>query len=399
MLALIITKIIDRIIGILIKINRSIPLSSESPSIINYRKKKTNTIITHVSAFTYGNAGDTILPIALRDTWHAVKEEINWNTQHVYPVVDEEIVKRINKSKGLIIGGGGLFLRDTNKNDISGWQWPCSTNMLEKINVPIILFAIGYNRFRGQEDFDSIFYENIKALAKKAEYIGLRNNGSINAIKNYLPEELHYKLRFQPCMTTFLAKLYPQLCNYKKKEGFIAINTAFDRPYHRFGSEIGNILSSLARVAKHLSAEHSIKFYSHMPTDEAFLPFLRAFDVPFELVKLDNTHPTEILRQYAKPNLVIGMRGHAQMIPFGCCTPIVSIVSHNKMQWFLDDIQKPHWGVDVLSKNFEEELLNRATTSLNNTKEEIEYIDLKQKELYSISQENVQIGLQALKIC
>lgn len=359
---------------------------------------KTNQQITHLSAFTYGNAGDTILPLALQDTWNFEQKSIKWKNQHVYPTVDNKMVDNFNKSKGIIIGGGGLFLKDTNKNNISGWQWPCSIEMIKKIKTPIILFAVGYNRFRGQEEFEPYFKENIVELTKKSVYIGLRNHGSINAVKNYLPKEMHSKLRFQPCMTTFLSKLYPDLCNYSEKENFVAINTAFDRSELRFGDKLGETLTNLAKAIKTISAKYPIKFYSHMPSDDAFIPFLKAFKIKYEIIKLNSKHPAEIIKEYAKPKLVIGMRGHAQMVPFGCKTPIVSIVSHNKLQWFLDDIDKPNWGVDVNSNNFQKELEERAFSSLNNTFEEIKFIEKKQNELFEISLKNVNDGLEAFNI-
>lgn len=45
------------------------------------------------------------------------------------------------------------------------------------------MFAVGYNRFRGQEDFDQFFKEHINLFVEKAEFIGLRNHGSIESIK------------------------------------------------------------------------------------------------------------------------------------------------------------------------------------------------------------------------
>lgn len=370
----------------------------EFPQIINKKKKASSNKIVHVSAFNYGNAGDVLLPLALQDTWEHLGYSIDWINQPVYPKVDNVLINKINKTKGIVIGGGGLFLKDTNENQESGWQWPCSSEMLKRIKVPIILYAVGYNRFRGQEEFEPYFKDNITDFAEKALYIGLRNIGSIEAIKNYIPVRLHHKLRFQPCMTTFISQLYAKEFDFDTKEDFVAFNAAFDRSHLRFGENIGKILSDTALVLKDLSAILPIKFYSHMSSDESIIPFLQSYGVKYELVRLHNKHPRKIVEAYAKPKLVIGMRGHAQMIPFGCKTPIVSIVSHNKMQWFLDDIGKPEWGVDVLSSTYKDDLKIIALEALSSTDERVIYITQKQKELYDISLQNVKKGIEVMKL-
>ncbi|RRQ45837.1 polysaccharide pyruvyl transferase family protein [Chryseobacterium sp. SC28] len=370
----------------------------ELPQILQYLPATQKNDIFHVSAFNYGNAGDVLLPIALHDLWNKDLKTIKWIDQNVYPTVTQEIVDKINHTKGLIIGGGGLFLKDTNANKISGWQWPCSIEMLDRIEVPLVFYAVGYNRFRGQEEFDDFFKDNLQAFAEKSVYMGLRNTGSIEALKNYLPANLHHKLRFQPCMTTFLSEIYPDITNYHEKRDFVAVNAAFDRSHLRFGENIGNILNATAKAVKRISKDMPIKFYSHMPSDDAFLPFLQSYGVKYEVVKLNNVHPTKIIEEYAKPKLVVGMRGHAQMIPFGCKTPIVSIVSHNKMQWFLDDIGQPNWGADVLSESYQNDLEKRMIISLENTENEMDYISKKQKQLFEISQSNVNEGLQKMNI-
>jgi hypothetical protein len=35
------------------------------------------------------------------------------------------------------------------------------------------------------------------------------------------------------------------------------------------------------------------------------------------------------------------------MIPFGLGTPVLSLVSHPKLRFFLEDIARPEWGFDV----------------------------------------------------
>ena len=373
---------------------------NDIPQIINHPENKPKHELFHVSAFNYGNAGDTLLPVVLQDTWKLQDNQFSWVNQSVYPKVDLELVKKINKAKGLVIGGGGLFLRDTNANDLSGWQWPCSIEMLNKINVPIVMYAVGYNRFRGQEEFEPYFKENITAFAEKAEYLGIRNTGSIEALKNYIPKNLHHKLRFQPCMTTFISELYPNITDYNEKQDFVAVNAAFDRSHLRYGEKIGDILAATAKVLKEVSKQLPIKFYIHSenPPDHAILPFLQSFGVKYEVVKFNHMHPEKVIQEYAKPKLVIGMRGHAQMIPFGCKTPIRSIVTHNKLQYFLDDLGKPEWGADVLSKTYEQDLRTTVFNALENTQEEIAFISKKQKELYGVATENVKDALKAMDL-
>ena len=50
---------------------------------------------------------------------------------------------------------------------------------------------------------------------------------------------------------------------------------------------------------------------------------------------------------YAGVDLAVGVRGHAQMIPFGLGVPIISLIAHDKLAWFLEDIGHADWGVDI----------------------------------------------------
>lgn len=344
---------------------------------------------THVAAFLLSNAGDVLLPVTLQDIFKYKKKRINWNNIHAHWEVTDKTVDKINQTKGLIIGGGGLFLKDTNPNNLSGWQWSCSIENLKKIKVPIVVFAVGYNRFPGQEDFDPIFKEHISLLAKKSEYIGLRNSGSIDAIRSYMPKELHSKIRFQPCMTTVISKLYPGICNYEKKKNIIALNCAFDRAKHRFGKQEDKILLDIANACKELSKDYEIVYFAHTSKDLEMITVLEKTELKFKIVNFVNLKPKDIIKAYSKVSLVIGMRGHSQMIPFGCLTPILSLVSHDKLQWFLDDINQPDWGVDVKENNLKDIIVEKSKYLLNNQNEIISIIKREQERLWAISLKNV----------
>ena len=342
--------------------------------------------IAHVSAYNYGNMGDTYLPVILKNLINNSIPVQKWYDIFVQDKVTPSIVRKINKCDLMIIGGGGLFLSDTHPNNVSGWQWNCDITMLKEIKTPIVMFAVGYNRFRGQEDFKPIFTEHLNRFVEQADFVGLRNHGSIERVKGYLKDNrLLDKVEFQPCMTTLTSLIYSSLLDYSHKENVIALNCAFDRSERR---QLGNdLLLKLASVAKELSKIAKIKIFAHMKTDLQICPYLDSVGLDYETIIFNDVR--QMLGEYSKASLVIGMRGHAQMIPFGCNTPILSIISHDKMKWFLNDIHHPEWGVDVLDPNFEKKKIKKAKYIYENKDQIIEEIKTKKKSLYNVTSNNL----------
>lgn len=84
------------------------------------------------------------------------------------------------------------------------------------------------------------------------------------------------------------------------------------------------------------------------------------------------------------------MRGHAQMIPFGCWTPTVSIISHDKLKWFLEDIGHEKWGVDVQEEQFEQKLLYRCEEMLARPDEIRGQIKQAQEKLWKVTCDNLE---------
>ena len=78
------------------------------------------------------------------------------------------------------------------------------------------------------------------------------------------------------------------------------------------------------------------------------------------------------------------------MIPFGCKTPILSIISHDKLAWFLEDINHPEWGVDVMDNDFESKLYSCAINMLNTKKTVYQQMSLAQDNLWTITNNNLQ---------
>lgn len=349
-------------------------------------------VLSHVGYFTNWNAGDTLLAPVLRDLIYKEIGPLGWQSVHAHPEVTPETLEKINRTSGVIIGGGGLFLRDTNPNGNSGWQWNCSIDMLRAINVPMAVFAVGYNRFRGQEDFAPIFREHVTLLAEKAVLFGMRNHGSIRNIREYLPDHLREKVVYQPCMTVLLSRIYEErFAQPVETTPFIALNCAFDRADMRFGDRKESILTQVATAVKRLSTRLPVKYYTHSRNDDEMLPYLDKEGVAYEYLDLCRASSEEVLDAYRKPALTLGMRGHAQMVPFGCQRPILSLVSHDKMRWFLEDIDCPEWGIEMLEEDLAARLEVRSMNLLEQREQTARTLAEKQQVLWERTQANLSV--------
>jgi len=336
-----------------------------------------------------GNGGDTLLFAAVRQLFQKEVAPTNFTLLQVRDKVTEATIEEINQHDALIIGGGGLLLADTNPNSISGWQWACPTELLDKIKVPIIVFAIGYNRFRGQSEFADIFHKNVYKLVEQSAFFGLRNYGSIEALKQYLPVELHEKLVFQPCPTTLLNYFYPY-SKPKNIEKSISVNIAFDRPYLRFGNKEDEILGNIAKILLQFQKEGwKIKLFNHIGKDKEAVTYFNTQGLYPEQVKFFNVAPQAVIDEYSKVSLALGMRGHAQMIPFGLNVPILSLISHDKLGFFLDDIGHPEWGVEIKSPNFRNNLYNKLNLLTNELENTSDKISNAQEKLWEVTQQNL----------
>jgi len=352
-----------------------------------FTKKK----ISHVSYYSgWENAGDTVLSKCVRKFFHK-KNGRGWNLIKITDPVDSKVISKINRSDYLIIGGGGVLLPDSNLNSISGWQWAIDAKYLREIKVPIIVFAIGYNFFKGQKNTE-LFVKSLETLVRKADFFSLRNHGSIQKVRALLPEDLHHKIGFQPCPTTIIRNLYPKFPS-KKQSKFVGINIAYDRYERRYGKDMYLILDQIAIALKKIEDKgHHIINVCHLENDSKFEISLERRNVHFSTVNLQYKLPKEVYKFYNGIELMIGTRGHAQMIPFGLNTKIISLGAHDKLRFFLEDINAIDWYIDLHSNQHDLSnlLLKKFNEIMNEKKTEVENrLINEQEKLFNQSLENL----------
>ena len=276
-------------------------------------------MIYHVAAHNADNAGDIVLLDAVSKLLAGidphVKRVIDYRPQ---PVFDAPV----------FVGGGGLFIRDTRPNGKSGWRWNISLDELNAIQQPIIVYAVGLNRFRGQADFNECFTDHLRLLVDKAAFFSVRERASIQRLKPYLGEMVK-KVIWQPCPAAMLGRLYEK----RYPAAYSIFAPAMDRLSLR--GNIEGIVPVLKRIP-------DLKIALHIEADWEFLHY---FDG--DVVDLRGKPAKEIISFYSRARQVIGMRLHSILIPFGFGVPIIPLISHDKLADFLTDIGHPEWGVEL----------------------------------------------------
>ena len=308
------------------------------------------------------NFGDIVLPDAVRDAITEPAGPTEWVPFHAHQVFDDEFTRIANAQRALVVGGGGLFLPDTSPNGNSGWQWNVPAASLDALTVPVYAFAVGFNLFKGQRFKGDLFRRSLIAFTRKAEFVGLRNTGSMERVRDMLPAELHDKVRFVPCPTTVLEHIRPELPAGRTGSGTVLLNAAFDRSERRFGGGYADFLAHLVELAdKAGKAGAEVRIAAHTRGDVKLAKDLEAaHDLKLPVDELHNMDQADALAIYRQASLVIGMRGHATMIPFGVGTPVLSIVSHPKMRYFLEDVDRLDWGFDVADADLGAQLAERT---------------------------------------
>ncbi|MGW8748907.1 polysaccharide pyruvyl transferase family protein [Streptomyces sp. WAC 04229] len=349
--------------------------------------------LAHVALFAEGdeNAGDKVLPEAVRMCFGDDTGPRHWYPQPVHRLVDEAALERLNARRGVVVGGGGLFLPDTSPNGNSHWQWNVPDHLLARVTAPLAVFAVGYNVFDGQLYRRRRFAESLRVLVERSAFFGLRNHGSIDRVRELLPASLRDRVRYQPCPTTVARHLLPGRFEAAERSDTVLVNCAYDRAGLRFGHDYGHFLAQTAHALGALRERADVRYAAHMPADERFVHDLRrehGIALPVErLYALSNDAIRDL---YARARLVIGMRGHAGMIPFGCGTPILSLVSHPKLAYFLSDIGRPEWGLSVHDRELGPRLAERASAVLDDHAAAVADVHGAQEFLWKTTQANLQ---------
>lgn len=298
-----------------------------------------------------GNAGDTAVGAACTNVYQNEFPDCEISYLNCRQIFEQKHIDEINTHDILIVGGGGLFLRDTFPNNVSDWQWGISPELLSKIKIPIIVYAIGYNKFRGQENFSDIFDKSVSTLVEKSIFFSMRNTGSCNSIKKHIPEKLHSKIHLNYCPTILFKEKFKKNPERTSSVGFLF---GGDRLVNRH-KDLESFVKNIKEFRNHLKKIGINSILINHQNDNWISEFIE-FDEYKDLYKKP---VEEIYDFYSSLDTVIADRGHGQMIPFACGCKIISPISHEKLSWFLEDVDLTEMKIDENDPNLGKLLIKK----------------------------------------
>lgn len=274
----------------------------------------------------------------------------------------EDLIEMINETCDLLmLGGGGMIFHRPEDSSRSGWQFNIALEDLEKIRIPLAVYAIGYNPFH----FDELkllpqAMAHLAETQKKASVFSVRNQGTWQALRKGGLEGGRIDVIPDPGMYVEPHRL--KLPGAEEAEIRIGLNWAGDRPHFRFGEPWHDsraaLIDALCDAFLLLTRRYPqlrVYFIPHLENRidsdvwEEFSSRLGEIIVNLE-DDVARIYPPSLAQScfladtYRQMDVSIGMRGHANIIPFGMGTPVIGLGSHDKVGFFLSEVGlTEHW--------------------------------------------------------
>jgi len=166
----------------------------------------------------------------------------------------------------------------------------------------------------------------------------MRNSGSCNTIKTHIPEKLHSKISLNFCPTILFKNHISINVTRNTSVGFLL---AGDRLSNRH-KDLENFVTNIQEFKNYLQSKGIKTILINHQNDTWISEFIE-FDETKDLYKKS---VEEIYNFYSSIDTVIADRGHGQMIPLACGCKVLSPVSHQKLAWFLNDLELSEFYID-----------------------------------------------------
>jgi polysaccharide pyruvyl transferase WcaK-like protein len=279
--------------------------------------------------------------------------------------IDARMVEEINAMADMVlVGGGGLIHsvgRDKLLNPIperDAWMLRLPDELVSQIQVPLVLFALGFNEFRRDAGLHPDILRNLQLIKAHALDFTTRTDTSRERLA-----ALGIDLKELPDPGFFLDGDYPR----PEADPYAVVQLAGDAVDQRRITD--EFVDEMAVLCDHLASRGlKLVFAPHCRPDIDLCQRVQARMERtgsvstwefFEMLRDESVHKG--LAFYKHAELVVAMRGHAQIIPFGMSVPAVTITNHPKHMGLL---RKSGLGLEETAVDADSRELARAAVGL-----------------------------------
>ena len=319
------------------------------------------------------NRGDQAIQHSIEDL---IRSRIDVPIAHfscMHELLNAKRIQQLNREASmLLIGSAGLY---SNYPLESGWYFRCKPENFKKIQVPIVLFAIGCNRHLEKDRFGPLrpkTLESIKAINEQAVLSGVRDYRTLEVLGQLGIK----KASFVPDPGMFL---HP---SEYWSEVSVGINIAQHcRMLEHYRPQLLEISAKLCWL---LDEKH-IKpiFIAHDCLEHSlYLDLKKHYP---NLTCYNENKPREMMGLYHQLLFNVAVRCHSNIMSFGAGTPFISLMYDQKQVEFLKVIGFSELGIKINSQltfnilkekvNFVMNNLHEITIKMRNRKHELKKIE------------------------
>jgi len=291
-----------------------------------------NLKIAHIGSYNR-NLGDNIAILNVREQFNKKIPNIDWISLDILNIFwnrNNNIDFIINFFKdnnfdAIVVGGGGLIeYRGYEKHD-TNFKLPFNEKIMKSLNCPTFFVGLGINYFRGREGFSEEAKNSLKAVVDYSTHFSLRNDGSIDILKDL--DLFTEKVKEVP--DPGLIFDYEKRNNFNLQNNIIqpAFNSSPGINENRFkGVDNINGMVNFAKNNNLIAVPHTpkdYKYFSDYIIDSQQLMESLNFDYTAELVKI-----------YLNFDSTVALRGHGQLISIGLNIPGIYLSTQDKVKYF-----------------------------------------------------------------
>ena len=342
--------------------------------------------IIHVASFT-GNIGDNANHSGFRRLFDETFSDYSteWTDYEIRETYwgnkkfDAEFVKLVNSFDLLVFGGGNYFELWV-ETSVTGCSIDISKECLENIKPPIFYNSLGVDPAQGvTEESISKFERFLAQSIEKKSFISCRNDGSSNAIKQFLNPKYGSHI-YRTVDAGLFANVsqdvdYPEICSESKN---IVFQFAKDMESIRWPGNDGYLdyegfLAEITKVINCLTDTYNVIFVPHIYSDISIINDVlvrvddkaRRTSISVAPYLVGDKGQKYIFGLYQKADLICGTRFHSNIVSYGLNKKLIPLVNYRQIKELVSELGVEGDAVQINKPGFSSVLMKKVVDKIN----------------------------------